>query len=163
MSGRTAIKLLEQLWNRDLSAYDPEGLLPEVDPLDGENTSPGAGRACGGSETRSPPPRSRRELADAKHLSIRQLMIEVSGRQSFVGSPATIAESMERFVQEGASDGFILVPHVTPGGWTTSPTRSCLSCKNGGSFRTEYEGPTCETFSALESSPRARPFKRIAS
>jgi len=38
VSGQTAIKLLEQLWNRDLSAYDPDGPLPEIDPDVGENT-----------------------------------------------------------------------------------------------------------------------------
>ena len=32
VSPQTAILLLEQLWNRDLSAYDPEGPLPTVDP-----------------------------------------------------------------------------------------------------------------------------------
>ena len=34
VSGPTAIKLLEQLWNRDLSDYDPDGPLPDVDPDD---------------------------------------------------------------------------------------------------------------------------------
>ena len=29
---------LEQLWNRDLSDYDPDGPLPDVDPIVGEHT-----------------------------------------------------------------------------------------------------------------------------
>jgi len=37
VSGQTAIKLLEQVWNRDLSAYDPEGPLPDIDPDPGEH------------------------------------------------------------------------------------------------------------------------------
>ena len=32
VSPQTAILLLEQVWNRDLSAYDAEGPLPEIDP-----------------------------------------------------------------------------------------------------------------------------------
>ena len=32
VSPQTAILLLEQLWNRDLSGYDAEGPLPEIDP-----------------------------------------------------------------------------------------------------------------------------------
>jgi alkanesulfonate monooxygenase SsuD/methylene tetrahydromethanopterin reductase-like flavin-dependent oxidoreductase (luciferase family) len=32
VSGPHAIMFLEQLWNRDLSAYDPDGPLPDVDP-----------------------------------------------------------------------------------------------------------------------------------
>ena len=31
-AAQTAIKFLEQLWNRDLSGYDPDGPLPEIDP-----------------------------------------------------------------------------------------------------------------------------------
>ena len=38
VSGQTAIAFLEQLWNRDLSGYDPDGPLPEIDPEVGENT-----------------------------------------------------------------------------------------------------------------------------
>ena len=38
VSPQTAIKFLEQLWNRDLSDYDPDGPLPDVDPVVGENT-----------------------------------------------------------------------------------------------------------------------------
>ena len=68
VSGQTAIKFLEQLWNRDLSGYDPDGPLPDVDPAGGrEHHRPGAGEradvprpagdgtASGGS---SPRPRS---------------------------------------------------------------------------------------------------------
>jgi FMN-dependent oxidoreductase (nitrilotriacetate monooxygenase family) len=39
VSGATAIAFLEQLWNRDLSGYDPDGPLPDVDPVPGENTT----------------------------------------------------------------------------------------------------------------------------
>ena len=38
VSPATAIKFLEQLWNRDLSDHDPDGPLPAIDPLVGENT-----------------------------------------------------------------------------------------------------------------------------
>ena len=38
VSGQTAIAFLEQLWNRDLSGYDPDGPLPDIDPDPGEHT-----------------------------------------------------------------------------------------------------------------------------
>jgi alkanesulfonate monooxygenase SsuD/methylene tetrahydromethanopterin reductase-like flavin-dependent oxidoreductase (luciferase family) len=38
VSGQTAIRFLEQVWNRDLSEYDPDGALPDVDPHVGDNT-----------------------------------------------------------------------------------------------------------------------------
>src|SRR3954463_13832059 len=36
VSGQTALRFLEQVWNRDLSTYDPDGPLPDVDPVVGE-------------------------------------------------------------------------------------------------------------------------------
>ena len=97
VSGQTAIKLLEQLWNRDLSAYDPDGPLPDDRPGPRrEHRRPRAGPACGCTATRSPPPREWRALAEAKNLSIRELIIEVTGRQTFIGSPATVAEAHQR-------------------------------------------------------------------
>src|SRR5207302_7807169 len=115
-SGQTALRFLEQVWNRDLSGYDPDGPLPEVDPLVGENTV-ARGRASV-RMYRDPLATAAewRQLAEARKLSIRELMIQVTGRQAFVGSANTIAESINDFVQSDASDGFILVPHITPGG-----------------------------------------------
>ena len=116
VSGQTAIKFLEQLWNRDLSGYDPDGPLPEIDPLVGENTI-ARGRASVRMH-RDPLATADewRARATAGKLSIRELIIEVTGRQSFVGAPATVAEAINELVQADASDGFILVPHITPGG-----------------------------------------------
>src|SRR5699024_7368603 len=37
-SGQSAILLLEQIWNRDLSAYDSEGPLPVIGPQLGETS-----------------------------------------------------------------------------------------------------------------------------
>ena len=116
MTGATALKLMEQVWNRDLSGYDPDGPLPDVEPVTGTETiAPGRASVR---MYRDPLGTARqwRQLAEAKRLSIRQLMIEVTARQSFVGSPATMAASMERFVRDQVCDGFILVPYLTPGG-----------------------------------------------
>ena len=60
VSGPTAIAFLEQLWNRDLSGYDPDGPLPDIDPDRASTRSPAAGPACGCTGTRWPPRRSRR-------------------------------------------------------------------------------------------------------
>ena len=34
VTGPTAIAMLEQVWQRDLSGYDPDGPLPDVEPAD---------------------------------------------------------------------------------------------------------------------------------
>jgi alkanesulfonate monooxygenase SsuD/methylene tetrahydromethanopterin reductase-like flavin-dependent oxidoreductase (luciferase family) len=59
VSGQTAIRFLEQLWNRDLSGYDPDGPLPDDRPRTSASTpSRAAGPACGCTATRSPSPTS---------------------------------------------------------------------------------------------------------
>ena len=142
VSGQTAIKFLEQLWNRDLSDHDPDGPLPAVDPVVGENTI-SKGRASV-RMYRDPVATARewRELAEAKHLSTRELIIEVTGRQNFVGTPAQVADALDEFVQADASDGFVLVPHITPGGLDDFADTVVPLLQERGSFRTEYEGTT---------------------
>jgi FMN-dependent oxidoreductase (nitrilotriacetate monooxygenase family) len=142
VSGPTAIKLLEHVWNRDLSSYDPDGPLPEVDPLVGDETiAPGRASVRMNKDPVGTAARWR-ELAAEKHLSIRQLMIEVSARQSFVGSARTVAEKMERFVEDRVCDGFILVPHVTPGGLDRVADEVVPLLQERGAFRDDYEGTT---------------------
>jgi len=142
VSGPTAIKLLEHVWNRDLSSYDPDGPLPEVDPVVGSETiAPGRASVRMNKDPLGTAT-TWRELAAEKHLSIRQLMIEVSARQSFVGSARTIADKMGRFVEDRVCDGFILVPHVTPGGLDRFADEVVPLLQERGAYREEYEGTT---------------------
>jgi alkanesulfonate monooxygenase SsuD/methylene tetrahydromethanopterin reductase-like flavin-dependent oxidoreductase (luciferase family) len=83
-----------------------------------------------------------RTRAVAEKLSIRELIIEVTGRQSFVGAPSTVAETINELVQADASDGFILVPHITPGGLDEFADTVVPLLQERGVFRTEYEGTT---------------------
>ncbi|KIQ65527.1 F420-dependent methylene-tetrahydromethanopterin reductase [Kitasatospora griseola] len=142
VSGQTAIRLLEQVWNRDLSDLDPDGPLPAQDPLIGEHTI-ARGRASV-RMTRDPLAVANewRALAGTKRLSVRELIIEVTGRQSFIGTPARVAEEMNRFVQEDAGDGFILAPHLTPTGLDEFADRVVPLLQERGVFRTEYQGDT---------------------
>ncbi|GAA3389647.1 NtaA/DmoA family FMN-dependent monooxygenase [Cryptosporangium minutisporangium] len=142
VSGQTAIKFAEQLWNTDLSGYDPDGPLPDVDPVVGENTI-ARGRASV-RMFRDPIAVANqwRALAAEKNLSLREVVIEVTGRQNFIGSAATVAEQINTLVQADASDGFILVPHLTPGGLDEFADTVVPLLQERGVFRTEYEGTT---------------------
>ena len=140
VSPQTAILLLEQLWNRDLSSYDPEGPLPEVDP----EVSAGTiiqGRA-GMYPDRLATAAEWRAKAEQKNLSIRELIIEVTGRQSFIGTPARVADELNRYVQSDACDGFILVPHLTPGGLDEFVDTVVPLLQERGVLRAEYETTT---------------------
>ncbi|BFU45605.1 hypothetical protein KRMM14A1004_38420 [Krasilnikovia sp. MM14-A1004] len=142
VSGQTAIKLLEQLWNRDLSGYDPDGPLPEIDP------DVSAGHIAHGRASvrmhRDPVSTARewRSRAEAGNLSIRDLIIEVTGRQTFIGSPRTVADQIDDLVQGDAADGFILVPHVVPDGLDEFADTVVPLLQERGVFRTDYTGPT---------------------
>ena len=142
VSGATAIAFLEQLWNRDLSGYDPDGPLPDIDPDPGEHMV-ARGRASVRMH-RDPVATARewRAKAEAENLSIRELIIAVTGRQSFVGSPATIARDINHLVQADAADGFILVPHITPGGLDEFAAGVVPLLQERGVFRADYEGTT---------------------
>jgi alkanesulfonate monooxygenase SsuD/methylene tetrahydromethanopterin reductase-like flavin-dependent oxidoreductase (luciferase family) len=140
VSPQTAIAFLEQVWGRDLSAYDPDGPLPDVEP------DPGATITRGRVRHEKDPvavATAWRELAAAKGgLSIRELIIETTARQSFVGTPKQVAAQMDEYVQQDASDGFILVPHLVPGGLDEFVDKVIPELQDLGSFRTAYTGPT---------------------
>lgn len=151
VSGATAIRLLEQLWNRDLSAYDPDGPLPDIDPEPGENTV-AQGRAS--VRMHKDPVATAREWrarAEAEGLSIRELMAEVGSRAAFVGTPQQVADEIDARVQADAADGYILVPHVTPGGLDQFADTVVPILQDKGVFRTEYAGTTLREHLGLPS------------
>ena len=69
-------------------------------------------------------------------------MVEVTAPQSFIGSPATVAATIDDFVRSDAADGFVLVPHITPGGLDPFVDTVVPLLQERGVFRTEYEGTT---------------------
>ncbi|MET9229257.1 LLM class flavin-dependent oxidoreductase [Lentzea sp. NPDC003310] len=142
VSGATAIRFLEQVWNRDLSGYDPNGPLPDVEPVTGENTIAQGRASVRMFKDPAQTVREWRERAAAKNLSIRDLVIDVSARQTFIGSADSVATQIDDLVQQDAADGFILVPHVTPGGLDEFADTVVPLLQERGVFRSEYSGPT---------------------
>ncbi|MFC9796105.1 NtaA/DmoA family FMN-dependent monooxygenase [Streptomyces sp. NPDC057695] len=145
VSPQNAILALEQVWGRDLSGYDPDGPLPDVDPDPDSTLVQGRVRVADPVGVA----RKWRALSEAKGLSIRQTVVESTSRQSFVGSPATVAAALEEFVAADAADGFILVPHLTPGGLDEFVDRVVPLLQERGVFRTEYSGTTLRSHLGL--------------
>ncbi|WP_188305580.1 LLM class flavin-dependent oxidoreductase [Streptomyces sp. CBMA123] len=135
---QTALHFLEQVWGVDLSGHDPDGPLPAVDP------DPDGALVQGRVRFGDPLAVAERwrAVAAEKNLTSRELVIEVTGRQSFIGSPATVAGQIDHFVQNDAADGFVLVPHLTPGGLDEFVDRVVPLLQERGVFRTDYTGPT---------------------
>ncbi|CAM4347717.1 NtaA/DmoA family FMN-dependent monooxygenase [Nocardia ninae] len=150
---QTAIAFLEQVWGRELSGYDPDGPLPDVEPTDNVDITRGRVRHAKDPRAVAETWRAR---AEAENLSIRELIIEVTARQQFVGTPAAVAEQIDTYVQADASDGFILVPHLTPGGLDEFVDKVVPELQERGSFRTEYTGTTLREHLGLRHPHRHR-------
>ncbi|MEV0323360.1 NtaA/DmoA family FMN-dependent monooxygenase [Streptomyces sp. NPDC050658] len=145
VSPQNAILALEQVWGVDLSAYDPEGPLPDFDPDPGSSLVQGRVKITNALETAE----RWRALSREKGLSIRQTVIETTTRQSFVGTPDSVAADLAEFVTADAADGFILVPHLTPGGLDEFVDRVVPLLQERGVYRTEYQGATLRSHLGL--------------
>lgn len=140
VSPKNAIVFLEQVWNRDLTAYDPDGPLPDVDP-DVAVEQLAQGRAAR-YDNRLETARAWRELAEREKLSIRELIIKVTARKQFVGTPAQVAEEIDRYVQADAADGFVFAPHLTPGGFDEFVEKVIPILQERNVFRQDYAAST---------------------
>ncbi|MFF8983200.1 NtaA/DmoA family FMN-dependent monooxygenase [Streptomyces globisporus] len=145
VSPQNAILAAEQIWGTDLSAYDPDGPLPDIDPVTDSGIT--RGRVLHGDP--SAVVARWRALAEAKGLSLRGTVIETTTRQSFIGSPRTVAAELTAFVDQRAADGFILVPHLTPGGLDDIVDRVVPLLQESGAFRSEYTGSTLRSHLGL--------------
>ncbi|MET7620976.1 NtaA/DmoA family FMN-dependent monooxygenase [Streptomyces sp. NPDC005408] len=145
VSPQNAILALELVWGRDLSSYDPDGPLPDIDP------DPDSALVQGRVRTGDPFAIAAkwRALSQAKGLSIRQTVIETTSRQSFIGTAHSVAAAMDEFVSTDAADGFILVPRLTPGGLDDFVEQVVPLLQERGAFRTEYTGSTLRSHLGL--------------
>lgn len=144
-SPQTALLTLEQIWGVDLSSYDPDGPLPDIDPV--VDPALTQGRTRRGDTVAIA--EKWRALSREKGLSIRQTVIEAGGRQFFVGTPQAVAAELDEFVRREAADGFVLVPHLTPGGLDAFVDRVVPLLQERGAFRTEYRGTTLRSHLGL--------------
>ena len=159
VSRPTAMRFIEQLWNRDLSAYDPDGPLPDVDPdVSEQKMMQGQTRIFDDPIAIS---KQWRALAEAKNLSIREVAAEMAGRTTFVGTPVQVAQEINRRVQDDASDGFIFVPHITPAGLDDFVEKVVPILQEMGVFRTEYETTTLRDHLGLKPAGSYGPYARL--
>ena len=143
VSPATALRFIEQLWNTELPGFDVDGPLPDFDPVVSD-TLISKGRASVRQFAKDPVGLAAewRARAEAGNLSAREVVIEVTGRQSFVGAPRTVARAINDFVQADAADGYILVPHITPGGLDPFVDQVVPLLQELGTFRADYTGTT---------------------
>ncbi|MEJ6488816.1 NtaA/DmoA family FMN-dependent monooxygenase [Leucobacter sp. USCH14] len=133
---QTAVAWVEAIWGRELPGLDPDGPLPATEPGAGEQR---LGQVSTRVEDRVARAAQLRARAAAEGLTVRQLVAAETAAHTFVGSPETIAAEIDRHVQGRASDGFVLVPHLTPGGLDPFVDRVVPLLQERGVFRERYE------------------------
>ncbi|PPK63883.1 LLM class flavin-dependent oxidoreductase [Actinokineospora auranticolor] len=143
LTPRRAIGFLEQYWDKDLSAYDPDGPLPDVEPSSAE-LDPSRGTLTISDRTgKLDRIRQWRELAAEKNLSIRELVLQVQPtRHDFIGTPSRIADEWAHYVRTRAVDGFILGADRLPTGVEEIVDRLIPELQERGVYRTSYTGST---------------------
>jgi N-acetyl-S-(2-succino)cysteine monooxygenase len=85
------------------------------------------------------------EMARREKLSLRQLYYRVAaarGHLLLVGTPAQIADVLERWFRAGAADGFNVMPPFFPGQFDTFAMEVVPILQTRGLFRTDYAGST---------------------
>ncbi|WSG97757.1 LLM class flavin-dependent oxidoreductase (plasmid) [Rhizobium johnstonii] len=125
----SAIASLSIALGHDASGFDPDAPLPADIP---DTNASKTGRA------------QVLKLAAEENLTVRQLAQRYGGYAglAFVGTPASIADEMERWLDEEGSDGFNIVFPYLPQGLTDVTERLVPELQRRGLFRSEYEGMT---------------------
>ena len=125
-----AIASLSIALGHDASKFDPDAPLPEKIP---ESNASKSGRE--------------RAIAMGKrdNLTVRQLAQRLGGYSglAMVGTPATIADEMEEWLETEGSDGFTIMFPYLPGGLEDFVNQVIPELQRRNLFRREYEGERC--------------------
>ncbi|MEE2058286.1 NtaA/DmoA family FMN-dependent monooxygenase [Rhodococcus artemisiae] len=140
VTGQTALILLEQIWNRDLSAYDPDGPVPDIDP-DPDAPPIIQGRAFI-HQDRFETATKLRVVSEQKKLTLRETVADQFERGPIIGTAAQVAEKIDTFVQNNGSDGFIIGSHLVPWGLDEFVDQVVPLLQDRGVLRSEYTGTT---------------------
>ncbi len=124
----SAIASLSIALGTDASAFDPDGPLPPIPETNASKT--GRERAIA--------------LAEREGLTVRQLAQRLGGYAglAMVGTPDTIADEMEAWLEGRGADGFNIMFPWLPGGLDDFVDRVVPELQRRGLFRREYEGRT---------------------
>ncbi len=85
------------------------------------------------------------DLATRGNLTLRQLYLSLAtarGHRTILGTPETIADQLEEWFNNGAADGFNIMPPILPTGLNDFVNLVVPILQKRGLFRTEYEGQT---------------------
>ncbi len=84
-------------------------------------------------------------LARRERLTVRQLIGRLGGgrgHRTFAGAPEQVADAIQLWWENGAADGFNIMPPVLPSGLSIFVDQVVPILQRRGLFRTDYEGKT---------------------
>src|SRR5689334_15941982 len=123
-----AIASLSIALGHDASRFDPDAPLPDIPESNASKS--GRERAIA--------------LARRENLTVRQLAQRLGGFSglAMVGTPQSIADEMQEWLETRGSDGFTVMFPYLPGGLDDFVDRVVPELQRRGIFRREYEGTT---------------------
>lgn len=132
----SGIRSLSIALDHDVSGYDPDGPLPPIP----ESNASKSGRDRFVEAGRKP------------GVTIRDLAAKAGSYSglAFVGTPATIADQMQQWLDERASDGFNVMFSHAPGGVEDFCDLVVPELQRRGLFRTHYAGTTLRDHLGLQ-------------
>ena len=124
----SAIASLSIALGHDASRFDPDKPLPDIPESN----------ACKSARDRVV------AMAARENLTVRQLAQRLGGYSglAMVGTPQSIADEMEEWLDSEACDGFTIMFPYLPGGLDDFVDRVVPELQRRGLFRREYEGAT---------------------
>jgi N-acetyl-S-(2-succino)cysteine monooxygenase len=129
---QVGVGLLSALISFDLSRYPVDKPLPDLPDIKDIN----------GAKTRF---QLVKDLGDREGLTIRQLYQRVAGargHREIKGTPIQIADQLQEWFENGAADGFNIMPPYLPGGLDDFVNLVIPELQDRGLFREEYTGQT---------------------
>jgi FMN-dependent oxidoreductase (nitrilotriacetate monooxygenase family) len=135
--------LASELGGFDLSGHPLDGPLPQLPPSN-------AGRSR---------QRLLIEMAERERLTIRQLYQRVAGPRGhwqLIGTPDEVADELERWVDAGAADGFVVMSPRLPGSLDDFVDLVIPRLRERGRFRSGYCGVTLRDHLGLTRPHRTR-------
>jgi len=112
----------------DASKFDPDAPLPEIPETNASKTSR----------------QNVIDLARRTNMTVRQIAQRLGGYSglAFVGTPQTIADEMQQWLEQRGSDGFTVVFPYLPGGLDDFCEQVVPELQRRDIFRAEYQGTT---------------------
>ncbi|MFJ7640057.1 LLM class flavin-dependent oxidoreductase [Peribacillus sp. NPDC097206] len=126
------VSLLSKMVNVDLSGYPLDGPLPELPDLEEVN----------GTKSRF---QLLKDVANREGYTIRQLYQHIAGargHREIKGTPIQIADQLQEWFENGAADGFNVMPPYLPGGLDDFVDQVIPELQRRNIYKTEYSGST---------------------